>query len=261
MRAHAIPDPLRRDAVAGVAHAARTAALGPAEDPRSQEIFEGVHYPSDDGLPMSNNDWQAKGIHAAYGALDVRFQDDPNVFVAADILVYPRQGDPRRFIGPDVLVAKGVPKLPNRSSYKVWLEGKPPDFVLEVASPSTWRDDRGWKMRFYAEMGVREYWLFDPKGDLFQPPLEGFRLAAGVYSPLPASPSPRGRVLTSDVLGLELRAENELLRFHDLAAGEDLHTHGEAEAARGEEAAGRRAAEARVAELEALVRKLRSDRS
>ena len=261
MRAHAIPDPLRRDAAAGISHAARNAPPAWAEDPRCQEVFEGVRYPSDDGLPMSNNVWQLKGIHAAYGALDVRFQDDPNVFVAADILVYPRQGDPRRFIGPDVLVAKGVPKLPNRSSYKVWLEGKPPDFVLEVASPSTWRDDRGWKMRFYAEMGVREYWLFDPKGDLFQPPLEGFRLAAGVYRPLPARPSPRGRVLTSDVLGLELRVENNLPRFHDPATGEDLRTHGEESAARREEAAQRRAAEARVAELEALVRKLRSDRS
>ena len=254
MRAHAIPDPLRRDAATGAARALRDALPARAEDPRSQEVFEGIHYPSDDGLPMSNNVWQLKGIHAAYGALDVRFQDDPNVFVAADILVYPRQGDPRRFIGPDVLVAKGVPKLPNRSSYKVWLEGKPPDFVLEVASPSTWRDDRGWKMRFYAEMGVREYWLFDPKGDLFQPPLEGFRLAAGVYRPLAARPSPRGRVLTSDVLGLELRADNELPRFRDPATGEDLRTHGE-------ESAARRAAEARVAELEALVRKLRADRS
>ena len=278
MTAHAIPDPLRhtaaeRTAAAGIARTARAAPPVVAEDPRCQEVFEGVRYSSSDGLPMSDNEWQSKGIHAAYGSLDVHFQDDPNVYVVADILVYPTQGELRR-IGPDILVAKGVPKLPKRSSYKVWLEGKPPDFVLEIASPSTWRDDRGWKAEFYAEMGVAEYWLFDAKGNLFQPPLEGHRLESGVYRPLPAHTSSAGRVLKSDVLGLELRAEGELLRFHDPATGEDLRTHGEEAtarreeatarreeaAARREEAAARRAAEARVAELEALVRELRPRR-
>ena len=256
MTAHAIPDPLRRDAVAGIAHTARAAAPIVAEDPRCEEVFEGIRYPSSDGLPMSDNEWQSKGIHAAYGALDVHFQHDPNVYVVADILVYPTRGE-SRCIGPDILVAKGVPKLPKRSSYKVWLEGKPPDFVLEIASRSTWRDDRGRKAEFYAEMGVAEYWLFDAKGDLFQPPLEGHRLESGVYRPLPARASSAGRVLKSEVLGLELRADGELLRFRDPATGEDLRTHGEEATARREEAAARRAAEARVAELEALVRELR----
>ena len=275
MRAHAIPDPIRRDgaeraAAAGIARTARATLPVVAEDPRCEEVFDGIRYPSSDGLPMSDNEWQSKGIHAAYGSLDVHFQDDPNVYVVADILVYPTRGESRR-IGPDILVAKGVPKLPKRSSYKVWLEGKPPDFVLEIASPSTWRDDRGWKARFYAEMGVAEYWLFDAKGDLFQPPLEGHRLESGVYRPLPARASSAGRVLKSEVLGLELRADGELLRFHDPATGEDLRTHREEAtarreeatarreeaAARREEAAARRAAEARIAELEALVRELR----
>ena len=245
MTAHAIPDPLRRDATAGIARTARAAPPVVAEDPRCEEVFEGIRYPSGDGLPMSDNEWQSKGIHAAYGSLDVHFQHDPNVYVVADILVYPTRGESRR-IGPDILVAKGVPKLPKRSSYKVWLEGKPPDFVLEVASPSTWRDDRGWKAEFYAEMGVAEYWLFDAKGDLFQPPLEGHRLESGVYRPLPAHTSSAGHVLKSEALGLELRAEGELLRFHDPATGQDLRTH--------------REAEARVAELEAMVRELRPRR-
>ena len=64
-------------------------------------------------------------------------------------------------------------------------------------------------------------------------------------------------MLKSEVLGLELRADGELLRFRDPATGEDLRTHGEEATARREEAAARRAAEARVAELEALVRELR----
>ena len=54
-----------------------------------------------------------------------------------------------------------------RSSYFVWEEGKPPDWVLEVASPSTQKKDLDDKRRKYAEMGVPEYWLFDPKGDVY----------------------------------------------------------------------------------------------
>ena len=190
---------------------------------------------------MSDNEWQSKGIHAAYGSLDVHFQDDPNVYVVADILVYPTQGESRR-IGPDILVAKGVPKLPKRSSYKGgWRASR---------RTSCWRSRR---LRHggttaAGRRGSTPRWAWPstgcstPRANLFQPPLEGHRLESGVYRPLPARASSAGRVLKSEVLGLELRAEGELLRFHDPATGQDLRTH--------------REAEARVAELEALVREL-----
>ena len=172
-----------------------------------------------------------------------RYEHDPNVLVAGDVLVHPKRGQPRVNVAPDLLVALGVPKLPHRSSYKVWVEGKAPDFVMEVASPGTWEADRGPKKALYAEMGVREYWLFDPTGDFFDPPLEGYRLVRGNYAPL--MPLPRQElVLPSKVLGLELRPDAGHVRFHDPAIGEDVRTPMEDKA--------------RVAELEALVRQLRS---
>ena len=117
---------------------------------------------------------------------------------------------------------------------------------------------------------MREYWLFDPTGEFFDPPLEGYCLKHGNYMPLAASGP--GLALPSKALGLELRPDAGHVRFHDPATGEDLRTplelkaeserqavaHRREAAARRREAAVRRKAEARVAELEAQIRRLRS---
>ena len=220
------------------------------DDPRTSDFVDGIHYPGCDGKPMSENVAQWRSLQNDGSVLMCRYEHDPNVLVAGDVLVYPKQGQPKINVAPDLLVALGVPKLPHRSSYKVWVEGKVPDFVMEVASPGTWEADRGPKKALYAEVGVREYWLFDPTGDFFDPPLEGYRLVHGNYVAL--GPLPRQElVLPSKVLGLELRPDAGHVRFHDPAAGEDLHTLPEEKAAR-------RKAEARVAELEAENRRLRS---
>ena len=135
-------------------------------------------------------------------------------------------------------------------SYRTWEEGKGPDFVLEVASPNTWEEDVREKPGIYAELGVREYFLFDPRGEHLAPPLQGYRLVGGGYERLPSVESiDRTLTLTSEVLGLELRAKGEEMRFRDSATGETLLSYGEEHAAR-------HAAEVRVAELEARVRAL-----
>ena len=227
---------------------ARSAVNG--DDPRTSDFVDGIHYPSCDGKPMSENAAQWWSVQDDGAALRCRYAHDPDVLVVGDLLVYPKQGQPKINVAPDLLVALGVPRLPPRSSYKVWVEGKAPDFVMEVASPSTWEADRGPKKAIYAEMGVREYWLFDPKGDFFDPPLEGYRLVRGRYRLLTPLRRP-GLVLPSEVLGLELRPDAGHVRFHDPTTGEDLRTPLENEA-------GRKKAEARVAELEAEIRQLRS---
>ena len=66
----------------------------------------------------------------------------------------------------------------------------------------------------------------------------------------------RAVAVASEVLGLELRDEREarMVRLRDPATGNDLLTYEEAEQAREEEAAALRAAQARIAELEAHLR-------
>jgi Uma2 family endonuclease len=43
-----------------------------------------------------------------------------------------------------------------------------PDFVAEVLSPSTTKDDYGVKFQDYAAHGVREYWILDPKNEIVE---------------------------------------------------------------------------------------------
>ena len=115
----------------------------------------------------------------------------------------PEEGNPRNRIAPDVLVAFGV-GTHSRSSYLVWEEGKPPDWVLEVASPSTAAKDLDFKRRAYAAMGVPEYWLFDPKGDVFpagQPQLQGLALSDGGYARLAPRLVDGVTMIRSGVLG------------------------------------------------------------
>ena len=167
-----------------------------------------VDYPTSDGKRLAENDAQARAILYAFGALRVYFEARSDVYVSADLLIYYEEGNPRVSVAPDVFVVFGVEDRMRRN-YKVWEEGKGPDFVLEVASPGTWREDVGPKRSTYARLGVREYFLYDPTGEHLTPRLQGHRLEAGVYERLSAVES-IDRTLDrcrSEVLGLELRAK------------------------------------------------------
>ena len=208
--------------VTAAAAAATASNVGAA---RVDDVF----YPSSDGRPMSDNMWQGKAITNADSDLE---SARPEALVAADILVYPEKGNNRNRIAPDVLVALGL-GTHKRSSYFVWEEGKPPDWVLEVASPGTEAEDRGTKRRKYAEMGVPEYWMFDAKGDVYPPGtprLQGLKLVDGEYRPLKSRLVDGRRMIRSELLGLDVRADGELLRFRDVATGRDVRHRGEIEA-------------------------------
>ena len=212
-----------------------------------------VLYPCSDGRPMADNAWQSRAILKAAGDLEVAH---PEALAVADMLVYPEEGNPRNRIAPDVLVAFGV-GTHGRSSYLVWEEGKPPDWVLEVASPSTAAKDLDFKRRAYAAMGVPEYWLFDPKGDVFppgQPQLQGLALSDGGYVRLAPRLADGLEMIRSGVLGLDLRAEGEFIRMRDPATRADILHQRELKALAERETARRKGAETH-AEREAARRK------
>ena len=223
---------------------------------------DAVVYPTSDGQPMAET--QIHGECMMYVASALRWwfrkhgRDD--VYVGSNNFLYYERGNPRAVVAPDVYVAVGAPTFPPRDTYMLWNEPKGPDFVLEVTSASTRRADERRKREVYAELGVREYFLYDPRAEYLAPPLQGFRLRDGKYRRLPAvtALSNRAVAVASEVLELELRDEREAprLRLHDRATGEDLLTHEEAERAREEAERVCRAAEGRVAELEARLRAL-----
>ena len=231
----------------------------PAPRPASAALDVRAHaardvlYPCSDGRPMADNAWQSRAILKAAGDLEVAH---PDALALADILVYPEEGNPRNRIAPDVLVAFGV-GTHSRSSYLVWEEGKPPDWVLEVASPSTAAKDLDFKRRAYAAMGVPEYWLFDPKGDVFpagQPRLQGLALSGGGYVRLAPRRADGVTMIRSGVLGLDLRAEGEFIRMRDPTTKEDILHQAEFKALAERETARRKDAETH-AEREAARRK------
>ena len=242
-----------------------------------------VHYPSSDGKPMAENDLQRNAIMYGIGALARHFRDRRDVYVSGDLLIYYEEGNPRVSIAPDVFVVFGVEKR-ERPNYKLWEERHAPAFVLEVASPSTWREDLGWKRSVYARLGVREYWQYDPAGEHLPARLQGERLTRSGYVRQPAATASDGTLtLRSETLGLDLRAApGREMRFRDPLTGAKLRSHDEEAEGRLAEAGGRRAeaaarwvetsarrateeraaaaetraavAEARVTELEALLR-------
>ena len=157
--------------------------------------------------------------------------------VSADLYIteIPRSRQDGRIPGPDLLVAFDVdPELYFRSNgYIISEQGKPPDFVLEVASESTARRDLGVKREIYAAFGIPEYWRFDETGEHYGDRLVGERLVEGEYRPIEIA-SLAGDILQgrSDVLGLDLRWDDGQLEWYDPETGRHIATFDDERAAR-----------------------------
>ena len=237
-----------------------TARPAPGED--AVDDFS-IVYPSSDGERMSENDFQFTVIIETAAFLRHRYAARPDIYVGGNLLMYYRMNDNQTRVSPDVFAVFGVTDKSPRHSWIVWREGKPPDFVLEVAAPVTWRREGAAKRDIYAEMGVPEYWRFDPTGECFSPPLAGERLGDdGEYHPIPLDTDPDGSLRSrSDVLGLDLCASPDgWLRLHDPAAGQWRRNYYEAAAARQAAAVARQTAESARRAAEAARQAAEADR-
>ena len=204
---------------------------------------------------------QSEGTYAFRGILSPHFADRDDVLISGEgYLRHEATNDAER-LAPDCVVTFEVdPKaIVARNGYVISEVGKPPDFVLEVASRSTGRRDYTEKRDGYAGYGVREYWRFDHTGGRFHDAaLAGDVLVDGSYEPLEIVHEPDGLIWGhSEVLGLDLCWRDGDLRFRVPSTGEFLLTPEERRVA--QEAAEARAevAEARIASLEAELRELR----
>ncbi len=121
-----------------------------------------VIYPDSDGKPMAENTKQFDWIVKIKENLERIFADDPNVFVAGDLLWYPVEGNNKIRVAPDALVAIGRPKG-YRGSYRTWDEGNiVPQVVFEILSPGNTAKEMAEKLKFYDRYGVEEYYEYDP---------------------------------------------------------------------------------------------------
>ena len=232
-----------------------------------------VVYPETDGMPLPDGVYQAPLYRRAVSTLEVRFSDNPNVYVNGDNFIYYVEGERGRSVSPDCYVvmnisAEATDSIERNNVYLLWEVGKAPDFVLEIGSPSTASIDLGRKRDLYAELGVVEYWKYDASGgDFYGEPLVGERLVDGEYRRIEIRREPDGRVWShSEALNLDLWWEDGALRFYDPVAdrwllsqmeeherADNAETQSEQERARADNF------QARLAELEAELRRVRGE--
>lgn len=119
--------------------------------------------------------------------LTARYRDRDDVFVSNMVFISYDMTNGNARVQPDLFIAFGVEAATireNLPNFWIWETGKVPDFVMEVAYPSTARNDLGHKRDLYARLGVNEYWRFDPTGgDLYGQPMIGERLVNGQFQP------------------------------------------------------------------------------
>ncbi|HLQ46010.1 MAG TPA: Uma2 family endonuclease, partial [Planctomycetaceae bacterium] len=178
-----------------------------------------VYYPESDGKPMGETDWHRKAIIRLIELLEY-FYSGQMVYVTGDMLLYYEQGNPKKFVVPDVFVIKGLVQK-KRRIIRTWIERKVPDCVIEVTSRKTRKKDAVTKPELYARLGIPEYFLFDPDLDYLDPPLQGYRLAGEAYQSIPRESDGS---LVSEQLGLRLFHDNDDLQLFRLDTGERLLT-------------------------------------
>lgn len=123
---------------------------------------KGIIYPDSDGQPMADNTKQFGLIVWIKNNLELLFANEPNVFVAGNLLWYPVEDDNKLRQALDVMVVFGRAKG-YRGSYKQWLEDNiAPQVVFEIWSPGNRISEIAKKFEFYERYGVEEYYLYEP---------------------------------------------------------------------------------------------------
>ena len=161
------------------------------------------------------------GFPAYPASLALHFQDEATTIITSEVAAGVRPTESYEgILFPDLLIAFNVNAEASiaRNGYLIPEQGKPPDFVMEVASRTTARrDETDQARRLSAAMRIPEYWRFDTTGgEWYQAPLAGDRLVAGKYEPIPIHRTPQGHYWGhSDALNLDLCWEDGNLRFWD----------------------------------------------
>jgi len=189
----------------------------------------------EDFQPMPEGDKQRRNLSYTTEALRLWFEAQANVYVSGNLFIRYMDNNIEKRIAPDTFVVFGMSKE-DRVSYKIYEEGeKAPDFVLEITSKGTVTKDREQNPLIYRDLGVKEYFQYDPTGEYLKPTsLQGVRLEQGKYEAIAVSVLPDDILsLHSEVLGLDLHLYPDRgFRFYDPISNQVLLSYAEAERAR-----------------------------
>lgn len=186
---------------------------------------EEIAYPSSDGKPFAENDLIFDYMAYSLETLKFYFKNRLDVYVSANSFVYYEEGNKKAVVAPDVYVVFGVRKR-LRDKYKVWQEGGIiPQFILEVTSEETKKQDQDIKPKIYQKLGVREYFYYEPLGEYLNPLLQGMRLVNDRYQPIEVNHISFDTLwVYSEVLGLELHVISGEFMFRDPETGKFFDT-------------------------------------
>ncbi|MEH1902223.1 MAG: Uma2 family endonuclease [Nostoc sp.] len=212
---------------------------------QSTEVF----YPSSDGEPLAESYVHLSGLLATLEVLR-QYLLDRQATVLSNQFLYYAQGFPRLRVAPDVMVIFNVAPG-GRDNYKIWEEGQVPVVIFEMTSEGTKNQDTGFKKTLYEQLGVLEYWLFDPKGEWIKEQLQGYRLRGEVYEPITDC--------RCEPLQLRLQIEGQLIGFYREDTGEKLLIPEELAEALKQERLAREQAELQVERLKEQLRSLGVD--
>lgn len=176
---------------------------------------------------------QRPHVARAHTILEKRYEDDPATLVGSEGYLKYDANERSGFAVPDCVVAFGVEAdaIIEARGYVINEVGKPPDFVLEIASETTGVRDYTTKRRMYRRLLAGEYWRFDSTGGrYYDAPLAGDILVDGEYRRIDIRRDPDGSLWGySPALGLYLVWQDGILRFFDPETGEFLRDLSESE--------------------------------
>ncbi len=146
--------------------------------------------------PIEEGMRQEQPIDIIKRLLSEHYQDRDDVFISNAVFISYDITNGNARVLPDLFIAFGIDAAAireNLPNFWLWETGKAPDFVMEVASPSTATNDLGPKRDLYAQLEITEYWRLDPtNGQLYGQPLTGERLINGQYIPYQLDTHPNG---------------------------------------------------------------------
>ena len=205
-----------------------------------------IFYPSSDGEPLAESYLHLYAILVTLEVL-TQYLAGQQATVLSNQFLYYSQGYPRLRVAPDVMVIFNVAPG-GRDNYKTWEEGQVPSVIFEMTSAGTKNQDQEFKRTLYEQLGVTEYWLFDPKGEWIEEKLRGYRLHREEYEPITD-----GR---SQPLKLRLEIDGHFIAFYREDTGEKLLIPSELAQALRAETQARQDAEEQVEQLKERLRSL-----
>lgn len=217
--------------------------------------FPDVDLPEENGVPLESN-WHRIQINLLIDVVTHRWRARQDFFAGGNMFIYYslQQACNRDYKGPDFFVVKGIDGSYPRQKWVVWEEnGRYPDVIVELMSPTTAHEDLGRKKELYERtFRTVDYFCYDPD----EQTLQGWHLDDGRYAPI--EPDDDGRMWSTELEawlgqweGTYQQQQAVWLRLFD-EAGQLIPTEGESERQRAEAERQRaEAAEAEVARLKA----------